>query len=311
MPKGFFSQCFCILLDRNVALAELESKLAAYKIVSRIENPDCPWMFAGPSLVLAYNPDANGYMSVDVVPHKWPDHMGHPEDEQELFAAWATSQFGPFPYPKGLERASQQSWTWEGAESAIANHNAFLRLRMSYSFDVPEDAPVLPENYFAIPELEFMTDVTRDLLTLPAAICYFNPNGEVIRNPAEFNQQLEMARSAGQPALSLWSNIRLYGVDEEWSVMDTVGLGQVDLCDMEVCFLRDRYKPEDMDYFLRDVTLYILDSGAVIYDGNTTNGPGELLMRAHTEDESLVDPPRPVLRWVPEDGAQAPENIVS
>ena len=56
----------------------------------------------------------------------WPDHMGDVEQEAELFAAWNMGWFGPFAYPKNLERArgapgwarSGRPWWARGARLA-------------------------------------------------------------------------------------------------------------------------------------------------------------------------------------------------
>lgn len=306
MRKGFFTQCMCILLERPVSLAEMESRLGDFRVVTRIENPDSPWMFAGPSLVVEFDPEVNGHMSVDVVDQRWPDHMGDTQEEHFLFGAWATGQFGPSTYPGGLERATQQAWTWEGAADAVNRHTAFVRLRTSYVFGAPEDAETIPQDYDAADELEFMTDAVASLLSLPGALCYFNPNGEVLHSPATYHELLQLCRNAGQPPLSLWSNIRLYSIDNDWSVMDTVGLGQLDLYDMEACFLKQRYKPEDIDNFLRDFTLYLVQTKAVVGEGNTTDGPAGVLMKATYVEDSLVTPPRRVMRWNPQDGSSPP-----
>ena len=163
MAKGFFTQGIAILLKKNVVMDELCEYLVPYKIAKRGEASN-DRQFSGPYLVVEYRPEVNGFVSIDVVGNKWPDHMGDPKQEPTLFAAWGMGYLGPYAYPYGLRRSCEQSWRWDGAKAAVGMHNAFLRLRLSYIFGKNENAPVMPTDCDAEHELRFLTRLIQVLL---------------------------------------------------------------------------------------------------------------------------------------------------
>src|SRR5712671_144834 len=137
MPtKGFFTQCVAVLLREPVTLDTIEPLLNGFKIVKRNEVFE-HWEFSGPAFTLEYRPKANGYVSLDIVDRPWPDKMGDVKEEPNLFGAWAMGHFGPFAFPGSLERAGQHAHTWEPGRQIAAEHQAFIRIRVSYVFGTP------------------------------------------------------------------------------------------------------------------------------------------------------------------------------
>jgi hypothetical protein len=111
----------------------------------------------------------------------------------------------------------------------------------------------------------------------------------------------------------VYSNVRLFNVDDGWLVMDTVGNGQLgapDLPDLEVCMRKDRnYNLQSVDAFLRNTTLYVLRRGEVFRDGDTIDGPGDVRWRAWNRRCGLLEPPRRTIRFFPEDGTAPPDVL--
>jgi hypothetical protein len=308
MPKGFVTQTACVLLKKMITPQQLELALASFPVQGRRQGAES-WVFGGSSVTMAFRPEVNGYVMVDLVDQVWPDHMGDPKKDPMLFGAWSMGFFGPFTFPGGLERASQQCWAWEPGKTVANHHKGFIRLRSSYVFGAAEDAPVMPPNYDPIPELEFVTNVALTLVELPESLCYFNPNGEVLRDRDGLRESLEYAQSAKLLPLDIWSNIRLFNIDSDWLLMDTVGNSQLDLLDIEACFSRD-YDCSEVDRFLRNVSWYLLQKGEVIKDGDTMDGPGGIRWQAKNHEDGLVKPPRRVLSWLPLDDAKVPEKLL-
>ena len=298
MPKGFFSQTVAVLLRSPVDLDEVAKCLSAFEIVKRVEASESPEM-AGEALVVAYRPEVNGYVSVDLFPAKWPDHMGDPKGEAMLFGAWAMGQFGPGTYPHGLQRATQQAWRWEGAAEAVAGHSAVLRLRTSYIFGAGKDAPIMPTDCDPRHELMFLMQMVQALGSLKESICYFNPSGEVLLPFPALAESLEHHDKHELPPLDCWSNVRLFNLSETWVLMDCVGNGQLDFCDQEVAFPRSLTDPSSVDPFIRNISLYLLQKGDVIKDGDTIDGPGGIKWQAKNFEAGISDPPRDVKRWLP------------
>lgn len=309
MAKGFFTQGIVILLKESIVLDELENLLREFTILKRSDEVT-EWAFGGPTLVIEYDKEVNGTVSVDVTDRKWPDHMGDPKGESMLFGAWSMGHFGPYAYPNGLTRAGQQCWSWSDGKSIVSQHNAFIRIRLSYIFGAGRDASVMPKGCDPQKELAFISDIALALLRHPQALCYFNPSGEVLKSTASLKETLEYHRSHDLPPLSAWVNVRLFNIDEGWTLMDSVGNWQLDIPDLEVAFPKGFLDPQDVDYFIRNATLYILKNGQVIKNGDTMDGPSDCKLQAWTCESGLSDPPREVLRWIPTSLRDIPKQIL-
>jgi len=314
MPiKGRYTASACVLFERPVPLELVESALSEFNVVNRV--PEITnWVFGGPALTLAFRPEINGYVAVDTVDRPWPDHMGDPKTDGTLFGAWVMGHFGPFTFPDGLKRAAQHSWGWPEGKTIPQRHAAFVRIQASYVFgNVSGDTPIFPNGYDSLAELEFITRVALAILRLPGALCYFNPNGETLRNVSSLEESLAFAAERNIPPLDIYSNVRLFNVDDGWLLMDTVGNGQLgmpDLPDLEACMHRDKkYNLQGVDAFLRNTTLYVLRQGEVFRDGDTIDGPGNVRWRAWNRRRSLIDPPRRTIRFFPQDGTDPPEVL--
>ncbi len=92
MPKGMYTQGVCILLDRAAPLEEVEAALSGADIRAR-HDAATSWAFGGPTLIVAYRPESNGFVAVDTVSERWPDHMGDPKKEPTIFGAWSMGHF--------------------------------------------------------------------------------------------------------------------------------------------------------------------------------------------------------------------------
>jgi hypothetical protein len=269
--------------------------------------------FSGPSLIVPFRPDANGYASIDVINKPWPDAMGDPKADPMLFGAWSMGHFGPHTFPGGLERAGQHSWTWELGRTIAAQHRGFIRMRLSYVFGARDDAPVYPDDRDPVAELTWLSKLTLALFDTPGVLCYFNPNGEVLCDRQRFAETFKGATAQGKLPLQLWSNVRFYDLSKDLSFMDTVGSSQLDLPDVEAIFPPAEYDPGAVDYYLRNVTVYLQDSGKQIGDDEPIDGPGEgdLGWTTKSLEKGLVTPPRSVLRLFPRRHARAVAAAVS
>jgi hypothetical protein len=309
MSKGMFTQGVSILLERAAALDDLASALREFDIRKRVEAGE--WEFGGPTLIVVFRPEVNGLAAVDTVSRPWPDHMGDPQAEPKLFAAWSMGNFGPFAFPGSLERAAQQCWAWAPGKTIAERHTAFLRIRSSYAFGAQDDDPIMPRDYEPLAELEFVTRLAAALLELPGALCYFNPNGEVLRDGEGLRESLEYGSANNLPPLDAWCNVRLFNVDEQWSLMDTVGNSQLDIPDVECCFHSALYDFNEVDNFARNASFYLLQRGEVIKSGDTMDGPGGIRWQAEQRENGICEPPRRVLRWRPQDNRRPPDVIIN
>lgn len=309
MAKGFFTQGLVVLFERAPSLDALAS-LYLPLLANRKED-GAGWL-SGPSLVLRYRPEVNGFIAVDVVDRPWPDDMGHPQKAPELFAAWSMGHFGPFAFPGSLERACQQSWQLSGRpDEQVARHRAFVRLRLSYGFGARPEDPVFPEGIDPVHELRTLHVLASKLFGVSGSLYLFNPNAEVLLDGEKLAQLEDDAAEDERIPIDAWSNVRLYrleGLADGWSMMDTVGLRQLDRTELEACFPED-LEPGAVADMLRSASLYVVDEGDVIEDGHTLDGPEGTAWRArHRSEGTMKAPPRPVVQLVPE-GVTLPAKL--
>lgn len=300
-----------ILFQSRPSLGAIERALGGFPIVNRWQSSD-DWVFRGPGFTVAFRPEVNGFLSVDVVGRPWPDSMGDPKTASTLFGAWALGHFGPFAYPGNLERAAQQAWHWPEARDTATRHGAFVRVRSSYVFGVGKDAPVLPPDYEPLPELLEVTGVARALLDVEGALAYFSPNGECLCRKDHLDHALALHAAGGAMPQNVWANVRLVRIEGHapWVVMDTVGMSQLDVLDQEACCDGDAYDLSAVAGFLRDAADYVFEHGEVVKNGDTMDGPGNLRWHGVTFEAGLIpQPPRRVLRWLPMDGRVRPTGI--
>lgn len=307
MPKGLFSQTMVILLRQKMSLMEIQEALADFNIVKSVPAME-HWEFGGPSLVIEFDSRVNGYVSIDVVDKPWPDDMGDPKSNSMLFGAWCMGHFGPFTFPRGLLRAMQQAWRWSDAKELVNQHQGFIRLRMSYVFGLGKNATVLPKDYQPLKELEFLSAMASCVLAHPCAMCYFNPNGEVLLNKQLLDESMTYHREQNLPPLDVWSNIRLFNLNGNWLLMDSVGSLQWDSPDQEVAFPKGQFSPQEVDRFIRNATLYIIRNVKVIKDGDTISGPGGN-WRATILEKALCSPPRQIIRWLQTEARNIPTEL--
>jgi hypothetical protein len=310
MPtKGFFTQSACILLKKTISLDRLAKQLSSFTILRQEPSDQPSWISGNNFVLLGFRKEANGLLMVDIVEKSWPDPMGDPKSDMELFGAWSMGYFGPFAFPGNLERALQHCYRCPELEETAPTHTAFIRMRISYILGAGEDALVIPEDYKAVPELLMITDVAEKLLKLPEAICYFNPNGETLYTLEEIRRRREhYARNRHVP-LDLWCNVRNFSPDVPgWFLMDLIGMQQLDLPDQEIYAPEDDYDRSDAAALATDIAIYLAENGPIIELNNTIDGPGgKWRVRAITD--SKVIPTRPVMRWFP-DTSKPPKKLL-
>ena len=308
MPRGFFTQSACVLLSKPTTLDAVAPLLSEFQIAKRIDQTT-EIHFGGPSLIVAYRPEVNGYVNVDIREGKWPDGMGDPKTNPMLFGAWSMGHYGPFTFPGSLQRAQQQLWSWPAGKEIVPQHIAGIHMRASYVFGAGKDATILPPDYDALGEMHFITRLAVALMKHPNALAYFNPNGEILADAKGLTKSLEYHAGQKLPPFDIWVNVRLLNPNNGWMIMDTVGMEQLERPDLEACFPAKKYDPGEVSFFLRNCSLYLLNKGEVIKDQDTMNGPGNINWRAHHVEKELSAPPRRLIRWFPMDGSTPPSEM--
>lgn len=291
MAKGLFTQTFCMLTDGSTTIDAVRTALQTRKYDITQEKPaEANWQHGGPALVIPYKPEHNGQITIDVVHMPWPDMMGEAKVDPITFEAWSNGHFGPFTARAGLMRAVQNTWAWAAGAAVAASHTGFIRIRLGYG-----DAKRLPDNYDALAELTELNTIVVTLLRVAGVLCYFNPNGEVLRDRETFRAHQKAYKD--QIPLLLWANVRLFRVNDALVFMDTVGNGQLDLPDVEAFFPKGKYEPADIDDYLRSVTLYLRGRGQLPQTGEEIDGPneGDLWTIEALPDGGML-PPRRVVR---------------
>jgi hypothetical protein len=308
MSSEMFTQTLCVLLNKEVSLEAITEALAAFHPKRQGDGKE-GWEFSGPSLVLEIPDLDKGYVVVDVVGRPWPDDMGFDQQESPLFQAWDAGHFGPYTFPGSLERASEQSWGWPDGESVREQCVGFIRVRLGYRLDNENDSDDdLPQEFDPVSELELLTRICSEILRMPQAICYFNPSGEVLRDRETFQESESLCQQHGIPTIDLWSNVRLFKFDNQWAMMDTVGNSQLGLPDVEACFDSECYEFNSVDHLLRTLSMYLVENDE-FGDGEEIEDEAGVTWRMTMHDDSLCDPPRAVIRLLPNDGREIPEEL--
>lgn len=294
--KGFITQANVILFSATPSLGEVKAALEGVQVTKEVSESET-WQISGPSLLVPYRPEVNGFCSIDIVDRGWPDSMGDPASDPTTYMAWVTGQFGPFTFPGALERARAQCWNWPEAESLVTRHQAFARLRHSYAFGAAEDQPMVPADCQPLDELRHAVGLASKIMNLEGAIALFNPNGECLYSLPEVEAAL--TRSDRTDMQELWCNVRMFSDGRGNLIFDTKGLEQVDLRDHEVVVRGGKCDEQEIVLFLRNVAAYVIGQGEVIGDGDTVDGPGGKKWKCTYRDESTLPGPRPVLSWAP------------
>jgi len=243
----------------------------------------------GQDVVLSLPLGDAGEVVVDTLRQPWPDE---PVDDDD--------PVGPV-HPGSLARAVQHSWAWKHAPLVVPRHQAVARVRCLGGDPVGVRDPVR--------ELVMVTRVAAALLDVSGALCWFAARGEALRS-GEVVRGAMRRIGPGPVPIDLWTNVRLLGVDPDWRVVDTVGMEQLELPDLEACHAEGAYDHREVDAFLRNLQLYLVDRGEVIGDGDSMPGPGGARWSARAFPHSLAVPPRRVLRLFPHDQTQPPAALL-
>lgn len=316
--KGFFTQGLVLLLDRKLPLGELAPLLEGFgsgRVYQVAGSGD--WTRGGDSLLLPFG-EHGGHLAIDLVDEPWPDELVERGDTPQLGTSAAAGYFGPFAFPYCFERACRQAWIWKEAQQAPPRHAAFARVRTTYAFRppgaAPETAVAVPEIKNPLIELQAATAAVQALARHPAAVAYFDPSGETLLPPDRLGEAVKWAEEQQLPPLDVWTNVRflsLEGLADGWFLMDTVGMWQLDIPDHEIFLPGKTYDFQEVEGFLRNVSLYLMNHGPVLGDGDTIEGPGGIDWKATSHDDSFTMPPRPVVRWFADDGTEPPPQLAS
>ena len=163
MPRGFFTQSTTVLFSQAPSIDAIEEALAPLGASITRRETEPGWLSGGTELLVPFGESPAGTLHVDVVDQAWPDGMGHPEEAADLFGAWTMGAFGPLAFPNNLARAAQQAVAFPGAKEAVAGHGAFVRLRTSYLVGAGPDAPIMPEGWSPLAEIDAMLQIVRPL----------------------------------------------------------------------------------------------------------------------------------------------------
>jgi hypothetical protein len=312
--KGFYTQGVCVLFDAVPTIPALAERLGAFDVLKEVPGAagEHGWAMGGPSVVLGYRREVNGLVQVDVVDRSWPDGMGSPKDDTAtLFGAWSMGHFGPSTFPGALARACEQSHTWKEGRAIAERHRAFVRVRSSYVFGVPDSARVVPDDYDAIDELRFVSQVQLALAETPGALCAFNPNGELLLEPSRLEAMLLRDLEGKGLAVDAWANVRLFNHREgtqTWELFDTVGMSQIDVSDHEATLPDDHPSFDHVPGLLYSMAAYDAHKGGVLGLDDTATDLGGHDWRAYASGDGVVTPPRTTLRWSV-DGMHVPDAL--
>lgn len=184
-----------------------------------------------------------------------------------------------------------QSWSWEGAESALPHCTGAWLVADRRATRLPVRERL--ESFQAV---------------LAAVVKVMNPHAlhwsptEQLVDPTGFLHAVEME---GRQTLFGAINIRLFRIDEyddgtpletPEMIMDTLGLSALGLDDLQVHYRN--LHPQDVGHFLYNAAHFIFEKGAVIKGGDTLRGTDGHPWKCEYEN-ALVEPQRVVIDFNP------------
>jgi hypothetical protein len=286
-----------VLFASLPSLSEVAEGLSGIPIARRRErDPESGYWFGGEgSLLVETDSGPNGAIAVELFHQPWPDPMGNPETDADLFGAWAMRQFGLTTFPYALARANAEG------TAARSDHVGFVRLNLSYVFGAEDDALVCPDERNVGAELRAMARLARGLCDLPGALGWFAPNGEVWL-PVEEAREMLTRQAEGELVHQLWVSTRAYPAGKHLLV-ETVGvttLGQQmgSAYDHQVVVLPDLGLDGDV------VSRFVVElsglarGGSDVAPSEPVLGPGGRWFASLVETDN--PPPRSVVRWIHE-----------
>jgi hypothetical protein len=291
-----FLQTAVVLFGRPVSLDSVAAAVAAnFPVARRTERAggEAYWLGGEGTLLVASGLGDNGGVAVEIFHRQWPDSMGDPEDDPELFSAWSLRHFGLMTFPYALARAAAQP------SAPSAEHVAFVKLSLSYAFGADDDAPVCPPERELHGELAVLARLAALVSALPGALAWFAPNGEVLMAVEAAQGKLQQ-QAAGEPVPELWISTRVVPAGNHLLV-ETVGMGSLGELPM-TAFDHQVLLPDlglEMDLvvrFLREVSGAARLSGSDQVPIDSLLGPGGRWSPEPAESDN--PPPREVVRWV-------------
>ncbi|MEM6691599.1 MAG: DUF4261 domain-containing protein [Planctomycetota bacterium] len=336
MAEYLFTQGVSVLLDKPVALERVCEKLDVF-FGRVVDEPPCE----NGALYVLESPEEDdvseeierpAYLIVVASEQPWPDELGDPEAEPEAFHDWSLGLYGPLAFPGCLQRAVERSWIVPDVSPQASQHTAHVRLLIGYPMVPPVGDPakqdesdsdsddiemildtreMIEEQYDPSEELRVLARAISTVLEIPASIAYFNPGGEVLKDSDSLRTLLNEAWVKDSVPIKAWMNVRLFEIEDDWTLMDTVGNGQVEIPDLEAVFKTDRYGSGDIEAMLRAWTHRMIeDVESDLTEGDTVDGPDGSTWTVMECHDGLADPPRQTIRLVPSDGDTPPETLL-
>ena len=297
-----FMQTAVVLFAQPPTLDEVAACLQGIPGARRIEGSgEGPyWMGGDGAVIVPSDSGKNGGVAVELFRKPWPDSMGSPEGDPELFGAWAMRHFGIATFPFALARALARH------DGARRDHGGFVKLNLSYLFGAGPDDLVCPEDRDVASELRTLALLGEKLCALPHALGWFAPNGEVWSPLSEAPDRLRR-QAAGELVPELWVSTRIYPAGEH-VILETVGMrslggDMVGHRDHQLVLPDLGLEPDVVERFLQDIS----GLGRLGSEGAPTEevvGPGGRWRPALVESE--VPPPRELVRWTHESEAGSP-----
>jgi hypothetical protein len=295
-----FLQTAVVLFDRAPGLdevAECCSKHAEVRRVVPAQPDDANYWLAGEgTVVVPTDSGANGALAIQPLHRAWPDGMGSPEEDPGLFGAWVMRYFGIGTFPLGLARAAAvQSSAGDGAPSS--EHDAFVRLNLSYVMGADDDALVSPNDRDVGRELVALARSALPLLALPGARAWYAPNGEVLLPLEQLARALER-QASGEFSPELWVSLRSYAAGKH-VMLETVGISALSTQPLEA---RDHQLVlPAIDVELHTAERFLLELSGVRHYGRQqlptepVLGPGGRWSASLAKSDN--PPPREMVRW--------------
>jgi len=180
---------------------------------------------------------------------------------------------------KNLNEAYRQIWHWPEGEDETKDCEFEIVLT---------DLMTRTLDYKVRVEL-FQKYVSSIAKALNPIALYFPSSKKLV----ETTKYLNLAQNTNDDFLYGLLNIRLFTVENNGMLMDSLGLNTLGLPDFQIYF--SQYEPGQIFEILRNYAYYIFENGSVIEDGNTVEGIESGSIWECKYNEAYIEPKRFVI----------------
>ena len=228
----------------------------------------------------------------------WQDSSGEDTGPESPLYSQSAADHHLLAEPWSLKRAVEHHRGCKQPTATADDHREYVVLR------VP-----LQAGGHALSVYEAILDLARDFLLKTPGSCFFNPRAEILCSLHELEHIRQACHAAALPPVELLVHPRIFELEEDWALADSVGMAQLNLADQEVAFNESTLGVDEALDFVINLARHLITHRPEIKSGDTTSGPQGTIWEALRLGQAALAPHRKVIRWLPENRQGMPAGF--